>query len=133
METPSARVPLNEDSERNATAYAHDPEFFALLAAVRAVPTDLTARLVLADWVQDHNDEAEAAAIRASQSFRVDVVPGLALTLASLTVRLIQLAAVICERPELATALVEIADAFHHPCALTRPLGTPPEHSARCG
>ncbi len=103
----------SEDVEPNCAEYTRAPEFLALLAAVRAAPVDRTARLVLADWVQDHDDEVEAAAIRESQSFRVDVAPGLVLNLASLTVRLIQLAALLCERPGLAASLVEIADVFH--------------------
>ena len=112
MDTSISNTPHPEDDELNYAAYTRDPEFLALLAAVLAAPVDRTARLVLADWVQDHDDEVEAAAIRESQSFRVDVVPELVLNLASLTMRLIQLAAILCERPDLAAALVKIADVF---------------------
>lgn len=37
------------------------PELLALLAAVRSEPDDLTARLVLADWLQEQSDPADVA------------------------------------------------------------------------
>jgi uncharacterized protein (TIGR02996 family) len=37
------------------------PELLALIAAVKAEPDDLTARLVLADWLQDQPDPADVA------------------------------------------------------------------------
>lgn len=55
--------------------YATDPAYRALVAAVHADRADETARLVLADWVQDQGDEAEAGAIRARRSLAVDFEP----------------------------------------------------------
>src|SRR5262245_7977563 len=42
-----------------------DPEYDALYAAVCASPADDTARLVLADWLDEHDDPHRAAFIRA--------------------------------------------------------------------
>ena len=37
------------------------PELLALLAAVKAEPDDDTAKLVLADWLQEQDHEADQA------------------------------------------------------------------------
>src|SRR5262245_30974911 len=44
---------------------ATDPEYDALYAAVCAAPDDDTPRLVLADWLDEHDDPDRAAHIRA--------------------------------------------------------------------
>ncbi|MBN9117928.1 MAG: TIGR02996 domain-containing protein [Planctomycetes bacterium] len=44
---------------------ANDPEYDALYAAVCAAPDDDAPRLVLADWLDEHNDPHRAAYIRA--------------------------------------------------------------------
>jgi uncharacterized protein (TIGR02996 family) len=44
---------------------ANDPEYDALYAAVCAAPDDDTPRLVLADWLDEHDDPHRAAHIRA--------------------------------------------------------------------
>ena len=44
---------------------ANDPEYAALFAAVCAAPDDDTPRLVLADWLDEHDDPHRAAHMRA--------------------------------------------------------------------
>src|SRR4051812_47586230 len=44
---------------------ANDPEYDALYAAVCAAPEDDTPRLVLTDWLDEHDDPHRAAYIRA--------------------------------------------------------------------
>jgi uncharacterized protein (TIGR02996 family) len=55
--------------------YTEHPDYLSLLAALRAKPIDETTRLVLADWVQDQGDEAEAQAIRQRRSPMIDLLP----------------------------------------------------------
>lgn len=46
------------------TDHRADPDFRALMATVRAAPKDDAPRLILADWLQEHDDEPWAAFIR---------------------------------------------------------------------
>lgn len=46
-----------------SSPFAH-PEWHALMAAIRAKPTDDLPRLVAADWLEDRGDSERAAAIR---------------------------------------------------------------------
>lgn len=74
--------------------YTVMPEYTALVAAVHTTPNEDAARLALADWVQEHGDEAEALAIRCRLSVDVDVLPAIrsaAQSAASATARVVNM------------------------------------------